>query len=345
MSLVQLHTTNSNSSLSIGTWDIPSMDHVVALSDPVKQPMVVNDDLDCPKCHVEMTKSWNEYNMVCPKCSMCYPVEQTGEHHTIGAGENHNTSSNAYMCFKPVGTRNRLYMNTMIKYTSEYEPYRDAQILQLLKQYNFINNDMTIPQDVLKAACEMFIALKDHDYVRRGRTRRGVLGACIFVQCQKHKITKMKTQIAKMMQVEESKITFGLEELQRYAGLGVIDIPENEDPTPDYIDTYFEIFNLDMSKRQFVVDLVDRMTRKKVEEVLQCFNTTKCIGAVYFLARHLNWGLTHEQIAAACDKISRGTYLNVSNAIARNEDKLRKVFVRHNIPFPAGWKIKKSSSQ
>ena len=91
MSLVQLHTTNSNSSLSIGTWDIPSMDHVVALSDPVKQPMVVNDDLDCPKCHVEMTKSWNEYNMVCPKCSMCYPVEQTGEHHTIGAGENHNT--------------------------------------------------------------------------------------------------------------------------------------------------------------------------------------------------------------------------------------------------------------
>jgi hypothetical protein len=87
------------------------------------------------------------------------------------------------------------------------------------------------------------------------------------------------------------------------------------------------------------------MTKKKVEEVSQCFNTTKCIGAVYFLARHMGWGLTHEQIATACDNISRGTYLNVANAIVKNEDKLRKVFVRHNIPFPAIWKALKPKNK
>lgn len=343
MSLIQ-HQTEIESTKKIdlkytmSEWGLCSIDEIVDLTNPAK-PTLESTDLDCPKCHVEMIKSWNEFNMVCPKCAVCHPIGQTGEHHTIGAGENHNTSSNAYMCFKPVGTKNRLYHNTMIKYTSSYEPYRDAQILALLKQYNYINSaDFMVPQDVIKAACEMFIALRDHDYVRRGKTRRGVLGACMYVQCQVAKVTKTKTQIAKMMKVEESKITFGLEELQQYAKLGVVEIPHNIDPTSDYIDTYFEIFNIDETKKSFVIDLVDRMTKKKIEEVSQCFNTTKCIGAVYFLSKLIGLGLTHEQIASNCENISRGTYLNVANAITKNEQKLRKVFVRHNMPFPAGWK-------
>jgi transcription initiation factor TFIIIB Brf1 subunit/transcription initiation factor TFIIB len=295
--------------------------------------------LDCPKCHIEMTKSWNEYNMICPKCHLCKSIGLSGEHHNIGTGESHNTSNNAYMCFKPVGTKNRLYHNTMIKYTSEYEPYRDAQILQLLKQYNYVNTDFTIPQDVLRQACEMFILMRDHDYVRRGQTRRGVLGACIFVQCQKNHIAKTKTQIAKMMQVEESKITFGLDELNQYAKLGVIDMPQNVDPTSDYIDNYFEIFEIPVQHAAFAKALAERMSRKKIEEVGQCFNTTKCIGVIYFLSRHLGLNITHDMISQNCDGMSRGTYLTVTNAITKNEKKLKKAFIKFGVKLPLGWTL------
>lgn len=322
----------------IATWGVAPLDEIISRVDPkiVKQK-ISTAELDCPKCHIEMTKSWNEFNLVCPKCHVSTPIG-VGESHTIGASENYNTSNNAYMCFKPVGTKNRLYHNTMIKYTSESEPYRDQQILTLLKQYNFINSDFKLPQDVIKAACEMFIKLRSHDYVRRGGTRRGVLGACIYEQCRVANITKTKTQIAKLMQVNEAKITFGLDELQSYHKLGVVEVSQNVDPTSDYVNSLFEIFDLDQDRKQFVIDLLERMTKKNVEEVAACFNTTRVVGAVYFLSKLMGWGLTHDKIAANCDGISRGTYLNVSNAITKNEKKLRKCFVRNNVPFPASWK-------
>lgn len=327
-------------------WDICPLEQVLELEKKqVKKEVNLLDELLCQDCHVEMVKSWNDYSLVCPECQVVVPTGQTGEHHTIGAGENHNTSNNAYMCFKPVGTKNRLYYNTMIKYTSEYEPYRDAQIMALLKQYNFINQDFKIPQDVLKNACEMFIVLKEYNYVRRGKSRRGVLGACIYVQCQIANITKTKSQISKLMQVEESKITFGLEELQQYAKLGVIEIPQNVDPTKDYINIYFEIFELPEEWKDFVIELIERMSIKKIEEVEKCYNTTKCIGTVYFLSKALKRPLTHEQIALNCDNISRGTYLNVSQAIIRNPDKLKKVFKKHKFPMPVEWNDEKKKKK
>lgn len=322
----------------VTSWNVAPLDEVVSRSDPKLARLAISQaEMDCPRCHIEMTKSWNEFNLVCPKCHASAPVG-TGESHTINSGENHNTSSNAYMCFKPVGTKNRLYHNTMIKYTSDSEPYRDQQILTLLKQYNFINQDFKIPQDVIRTACELFIQLRSHEYVRRGGTRRGVLGACIYEQCRKYKITKTKAQIAKLMQVSEAKITFGIDELNNYAKLGVVEVSQNVDPTADYVDSLFEVFDLDQDRKAFVVALLDRMMAKKIEEVANCFNTTRVVGAVYFLSKLMGWGLTHEKIAANADNISRGTYLNVANAITKNEEKLRKVFVRHAVPFPATWK-------
>jgi transcription initiation factor TFIIIB Brf1 subunit/transcription initiation factor TFIIB len=329
-----------NDKVKIGEWEICDTQEVLDLTNPIlNESENRRDETECPKCHIEMVKSWNEYNLVCSKCSLCKVIDQE-EHHTIGAGENHNTSSNAYMCFKPTGTKNRLYHNTMIKCTSVYEPFRNELILRLLKQYNFINESFKIPLNVIKNACERFIALRDHDYVRRGKTRRGVLGACIYVECIIDHITKTKTQIAQMLKVEESKITFGLEELQNYCRLGVIDLPVNNDPIPDYVDNLFEIFEIDQTKKTFIIELIDRMMKKKIEEVQNCFNITKCVGAVYFLSKLLSLGITHEQIALNCDNISRGTYLNVTNAIYKNEEKLRKVFVRHNMPMPTEWKFR-----
>lgn len=326
------------------SWDIVPLEEVVSRGDPRHKTKLVSSDTDCPRCHIEMTKRCNEFSLVCPKCQASVP-NGIGEAHTISAGDNHNTGNNAYMRFKPVGVKNRIFINTMTKCTSENEPYRDQQILQLLKQYNYINQDFKVPLDVLKAAVEMFIKLRDHDYVRRGKTRRGVLGACIYEQCIKYSITKTKAQVARMMQVEENKITFGLEELKSYSKNGIVDVSQNVDPTADYVSQLFEVFDLDQEYRQFVIDLLLRMAHKKVEEVQMCQNQTKVVGAVYFASKLLGWGLTHSDIAANCDNISRGTYLAVTNCIQRNEKKLRKTFIRHNMPLPAGWEPKKKKDE
>lgn len=329
----------------IASWNTANLEEIVSRGDPSNRcANVCTSDSSCPRCNVEMTKSWNEHTLVCPKCQATVAVG-VGEAHTIGASENHNTSSNAYMCFKPVGTKNRLYQNTMIKYTSEATPYRDQKILSNIKQFNFINENFKVPDTVIHAARELFIQLSEHDYVRRGGLRRGVIGACIYVSCRKMGVTKTKAQVAELMKVNEAKITFGLEELNDYAKLGVIEISQNVDPTRDYVDSLFEIFDFDQEYKQFVVDLLDRMERKKIEKVVSCFNTTRVVGAVHFLSKHMGWGLTHEKIAASCENISRGTYLAVTNAIIQNETKLRKVFVRHNIPFPAGWEPKKKKDE
>lgn len=332
MPLIQLSTASD----AIEGWDVCPIDEVTQYADPRFDNVSPPGILQCPKCHIEMTKSWNEYSVVCSKCQIVVPVDME-EHHTIGAGENHNTSNNAYLSFKPVGIKNRLYHNTMVKYLSEPDSYRDAQILQLLKQYNFINEDFKLPYDALKKACEMFITLRENNYVRRGKARRGVIGACLYIACVIQGITKTKSQIAKFMQVEESKITFGLEELQQYDKKGILDIPKNINPCSDFINSYFEILDLPQDKKTFVVDLVERMTKKKIESVMQCNNTTKCIGVIAFVSKHLGWGLQHEQISAACNNICRGTYLNVANTITHHGEKLRKTFTRHNIPLPKGW--------
>lgn len=311
-------------------------------NDNIQEPQDIQQDVDlmvCKVCNGKM-KRLKEYNMVCSDCGSCMPIH-AGESSTIYTEGTYNVSSNSHVNYKIVGTRNRIYQQTLIRYTGEGIAYRNAKILQSLKNLNFNNVDFKIPLDVLKLSCEMFIALREHDYVRRGKTRRGVLGACIYVNCIKAGITKTKTQIAKMMVVEENKITYGLDELRYYANLGIIEIPYNWDPIPDFIATYFEVLGIDKKWHQFAVDLIHRFEKKRLFEISNCFNTTKCIGVCYLLTKCLGMPLNKTVISEKCDNISRNTYLSVSNKIEKNEKALRKPFIRHKVPLPPSWLKKK----
>ena len=79
------------------------------------------------------------------------------------------------------------------------------------------------------------------------------------------------------------------------------------------------------------------MINKRIDAATRCQNTTRCIGTVMFLNKLLNLGITHDQVSANCEKISRGTYLNIVGAITSNEKALRCVFVKYKMPVPAGW--------
>jgi transcription initiation factor TFIIIB Brf1 subunit/transcription initiation factor TFIIB len=300
------------------------------------------DIINCEDCNVEMKKLYSEYNLICPQCNSCITVNNVGEH-TISAGENHNISNNSYMNLRITGKDKKQYENVLRDATHDYKKYRNYKILKTLKQHNFTSADFQLPQVVLNDALDTYIKLKSEDFVRRGMILRGVLGACLYIQCQEHNITKTRSQIAKLMKIPESKLSFGLHEIERYAERGIIDIKKNLDPALDYFNAYFESFEIPVCYIAFAKALYDRIEKKKIKEVEQCYNTTKCVGIIYFICILIDISITHEMIAQRCDNISRGTYLNVYNAILKNESKLRKVFKRHNMKLPAGWKPFKSS--
>jgi transcription initiation factor TFIIIB Brf1 subunit/transcription initiation factor TFIIB len=227
----------------------------------------------------------------------------------------------------------------MTKYTSEKDTYRDNQILALLKQYNFINNNLTLPQNILEAACKLFITIKnaeDKKFVRRGNTRKGILGACIYAECIRAEITKTKSQIAELMQVEETHVTAGWNELLYYHNAGIIELPKNIEPYEAYFNTYFEIFHeIPITPyKAFAIDLLKKMQKHGVLEIQQCNNTTKCIGIMYYISQ--TWYpnvITHDSIQTRCGKISRATYLTVAQSITRNLSQpwMQKLLKKHEL--------------
>lgn len=291
----------------------------------------------CTTCNVDMDKYHDEHSVVCPKCGVTIMIGNCGEY-TMMAGEGHNTSSNAYMPLKPIGVRHKLYYNTMIKYTSENETFSQAQIYKTFEHVDFINPDFHIPKPILRAAADLFIILRKNKFVKRSDARRGLIGACIGKECERAGITKTDTQLAKMLKISETHISTGREELQIFHNQHIIDIPQNRDPIPDLINSYFEDFKIEEKYKTFSLALLERINKKKIMEIETSYATTKCIGILYIINYLLDLDITHEQIALKCNNISRGTYLNIFNVVRDNEKALRKVFIRHKMPVFPSWK-------
>lgn len=320
---------------------VAPMDRVVKMSEKKVAPQMtatLDESLFqiCEVCGGALEKLYDEYNLVCAKCATTFEIGNMGEY-TVGASDGYNTSSNAYVAFKPVGASGNAFQHAMVKYTSNGDAMRNNHIMTQLVRLNYHNSDCKIPSQILTDAANLFISLKDYDGVRRGMGRRGVLGACIIVQCQKAGVTRTHAQIATMMGVPESKITAGLSNLQGYHNDQVIVIPQNKDPTEGYFDSMFEIFAIDKKYKDWALELSTKAIKHRIKGIESCFTTTRCVGIVYTLSQALGLGITHEQIMKRCNNISRGTYLNVWKAIVNNEAILRKVFVAHKVPLPAAW--------
>lgn len=308
------------------------------------EPDPTSDDDDshiesCPvdNCKGLMEKYYNEFHLVCGKCGYAKQIGNIGEHN-ISAGESHNISSNAYMYFKATGSKNRIYSNAMVKYTSEHGVHRENDIRQRFKEVNYRNGN-PIPPNVIGEAADLFIVLKSKDYVRRGCNLKGVEGACVYVKCQEAGITKSKAEIAGYYRIEESLISFGCAELKTFESRGFIELPQNKDPTTDYVNAVFEIFNIPERYHQFVVDVLERIESKRIIEISSCFTMTKVIGVVYLLSILEGLNIDHDCIASKYNKnISQSTYKNVYKTILKNATKLIKPFTKHNIKLPYEWR-------
>lgn len=281
------------------------------------------------ECGSGMDKKIGEGSVVCISCGSIREISIDGC--TMGSGDGHNTSSNAYMSFKPVGVGSAPYHHQMLRTTSDPLVARDVRTRAKLAHINFESKEFKFPQTVIDDASTLFASLQKHDTTRRGDARKGLLGACMFVAAQQHKVSKTCAQIAKMIGVDESNVSLGYGILVEYYKKGIIDIPQNHDPTPDYINTLIELFDIPTKYFSFMTDLLEKCDEIHVRETISCHIKTKCVGAMYVLSVSAGLGITHDKIAKLCDNISRGTYLNVYNAIVTNAKKLEPVFKKHGL--------------
>lgn len=299
-----------------------------------------DEDSHVEACDVEgctgiMEKYTSEFSLECGTCGRSKAVGNIGEHN-ISTGDDHNISSNAYMYFRATGG-NRIYSNAMVKYTSEHTVHRENDIRQRFREMNYRNHN-PIPQNVINEAADMFITLKSEDYVRRGRNLKGVEGACVYMKCREFGITKSKAEIAGYYRIDESLISFGCSELKTFESRGIIELPQNKDPTIDYVNAIFEIFDIPDRYHKFVTSVLERIESKGIIKIKNCFTTTKVVGVVYLLSQLEGLGIDHSSIEAKYRHIGHTTYNNVVKAIIANPTKMIKPFEQYGITRPSEWR-------
>lgn len=290
----------------------------------------------CRHCDGAMKKHMDEFTLVCSDCSHTIIATNDGEH-TYNTGGNYNISGNSYVNQRMVGKGSRRFRNALTRYTSNYAAKRNTGILIELVNLNFVNKQFKLTPRVLEAARDMFVVLKNHGYRRRATKRLGVIGACVYVACQKASIAKVKKDIALLMGVEEARITYGLKELQYFHNIGVINIPQSIDPSCNLVNAYFSDLGIVDKYKPFVMAMINRITKTRINKIESRNVVTKCIGIVYALSVALKLNIQHDEICKSCDGISRGTYIHVYNDIVANKKKLLPVFSKYKIPLLPQW--------
>lgn len=292
----------------------------------------------CETCDTLMEKI-AEYVLGCPNCKTSMDLLNTGEY-TLGSGDHYGCSSNAFTSFRPTGgSHSQMYMHTMVKTTSNSEAFRGSQLLDIIKTYNNNSRDFRLPLDVIHDAIELFRSLRDVDFVRRGTARRGMIGACLYAACQKAGVSKTQSQIAIFMSVDESKISQGISDLQRYNSQAFVVIPHNYDPSTDYMASLFEMFELKTELHlAFASAMLERIGKKRTPGIWECFIKSKCVAILWGLNVLYRYGITHDQIHKNCENISKNTYINIWKAIETNRATFERVFTKHNVPLPDRWR-------
>lgn len=337
--------------MAISKYIIPDLKHITKV---LRVPVATKDNTEyCSTCDVLLGYHINEYTLCCPICKHVVNIAPSGESN-ITKWESSNVAGNGCSAFKPVVghySKNRFTCGSYT-ITAVYDKSRMPNILERLSKKNYMNNNFQLPNNVLKEVARIYaVEVQDailsynlargvnKKYIRRGMSLNGILGGLIMIVSTEYGCSKTKTQIAHMMQIDESKITAGIKELKGMVKDGIINgIRFDEDPISDYIEGYFQDFDIDLKYKTFVCELVHRIYKKNITSITSKFTTTVCLGCVYLLMILTN---TNKQPSDVIHKfyknVTSNTYRQVYKNILANKKALRKPFIRRGIPLPAEW--------
>jgi transcription initiation factor TFIIIB Brf1 subunit/transcription initiation factor TFIIB len=230
------------------------------------------------------------------------------------------------------------YNRSLLKSCADYSRYRKMTTLREMHNWNSQSTSNQLPKNVINEANNMFALIKDHGYVFRKDVKKGVQGACLYYTCHQNGISKTPFEIAKIVGIAEKFLSSGDRILSDLNERGIIQIPKI-DSIPSYINRYFELLNIPVKYKQFVLDIIEQADNDKLHVLYDSKNNTKCIGAIYMLIERvikLRKTISKELIEKECG-ISKTTFIKYYVMLCKYYRRFVFIFIKHKIPMKSQW--------
>lgn len=286
----------------------------------------------CDSCGNDTPMILTEDFYICYKCGR--QIKHTLEKHNPNS-VTHNISNNALMLFKIIGPDNNRYQKSLLQTSSDYRNYRRGFNIREFKNYNN-QSKLQLPINVLVKAAHLFTDIQDAGNIVRADHKLGVRTALIGFECIRANITKKPKFLAAFVGITSKYLSNGQRHVRKWCEDGIISIPTRSNPTCDFIDQYFEMLNIDMKYKSFILNLIDKIKFKRINTQSSSNPSTQVVSIIWLLIIQFNLNISHADVIKFCD-ISKSTYIAYYKIIISNERHLRKVFFKENIPIPAHW--------
>lgn len=291
----------------------------------------------CPKCNIEYLLDNNM--MYCKICGSEKDLNTDNNNFSMSYSTTYNTSDNSFVSFKFIGKGSYAFHKSFLKTCANYSKYSHNNIIRELNNLVYQHNGNKIPKNIILLAAEMYNKIRFYGKVFRGDSKKGVMVACVYYACRINKITKTPRYLCTLTKTPDKYLSQGERILQDYIERRLLEIPKLDDPKIDYLSQYFEALKLPKKYKKFTIELIYRAEEKSLHIIKDSRDTTKCAGTIYMLCSRvpeLKY-ITKEKIEENCD-VSKTTFLRYYNLLCDNYKKIKKIFIRYEIPMPNAWR-------
>lgn len=287
---------------------------------------------------MSLLPSGTEY--VCDKCGFI-------EHNMVEVDvEHHGVSSNAAVPMRIQGPRSQKHQRKLTGQTSDYRIAQKRATLEQMIAYVHRYQGNKVPMNVIEDAAKYYYAMQERHIIKRGSVREGIMASCMYRKCREYGVARKPKEIIAIFGVSQSELSQGekiLDDLHARGLLPRLLMSSEEAQARSFVVRYLEALRIPKENETFATRLVRFTIKYNIAE--SSITSSKCAGAIYFLAeKYKDLNITREQIAAKC-AISKSTFIRFHGAICAvlaDKDplkkpvraRLRQIFKRNQVPLP-----------
>ena len=161
--------------------------------------------------------------------------------------------------------------------------YKEHSLSKAFKKMDKVAQENAIPEAIVKYAHKLYSLIADKD-LKRGDSRIGIMGACIYYGCRARNVMKREKDIAKNMKIDQKYISRGCDTIAEYLFEKGMDAEKVLAPFNiyDYIEEFTDILGLPDKfkiKAMCVASVVD-----KNSYCLRNMPYSLAAGCIYFVA-------------------------------------------------------------
>lgn len=123
--------------------------------------------------------------------------------------------------------------------------YKEHSLSKVFKKMQKVGQENAIPEAIIKYAQKLYSLIADND-LKRGDSRIGIMGACIYYGCRVRNVMKREKDIAKNMKIRQKYISHGCDLIAEYLFKKGMDAEKVLAPFNiyDYIEEFTDILGL-----------------------------------------------------------------------------------------------------